>query len=618
MRFLGNKTRMLHNINSVIESNNISGSVFCDLFSGSCCVGDYFKDKYKIIANDYLYCLKIIGKAKLENSETPRFLNFIEKYGSDPYSYFNGKQYIADSQFFITNSYSPRGNRQYLTEENSIKIDGIRIEIEELYKELIISEKEYSFLLASLIESVMGVSNTSGTYEAYLKHWDTRALKSFEIAPLEINNVKPISNNVVYNIDSNELIRHIKGDILYIDPPYTVTDYNAAYHVLESIAKYDYPTINGITGRRKDENNKSKYTRKEQALKNLEDLLRQAQFKHILISYSTQGLVSVNELEELAKRFAIDNAVLVYEFPYRQYKNIRTSQKGKNLKEVLIYFQKDNAVIKSPLNYTGSKYGIIDKIIKVLPKRISTFVDVMGGAFNVGVNIVAKSVIYNEFLPHTFGLVKILLEKDKEELIKIIDNIVADYSLEKTEKEPYLKLRDDYNKTKDIYKLFVLHMFCFQNQMRFNSKLEFNTPVGNCSYNETIEDRIKLFMPKTSDYKLINDSYAMMDLASFDKDTVFYFDPPYFITSATYNDGKRGFIGWDANEETKLLDFIAKLHEKGFRFILSNVIYHDEHTNHLLKEWIATHNFFVKNVDNVGSKNSRDEVLITNYDWRKS
>ena len=76
MRFLGNKTRMLENINSVIEDNNIDGSVFCDLFAGSSCVGDYFKGKYTIISNEYLYCLSVISRAKLNNSEVPSFSKF--------------------------------------------------------------------------------------------------------------------------------------------------------------------------------------------------------------------------------------------------------------------------------------------------------------------------------------------------------------------------------------------------------------------------------------------------------------------------------------------------------------------------------------------------------------
>lgn len=616
MRYLGNKTRMLENINSVILDNNITEGVFCDLFAGSGSVGDYFKEKFQIISNDFLHSLSIVNKAKLENKDIPAFKDFIKKYDVDPFAYFNNKFYISDSQFFITNNYSPKGKRQFFTEKNATKIDGIRIEIEKLYKDFIIDIKERNFLIASLIESVMGVSNTTGTYEAYLKNWDNRALKEFELQPINIRKTNKIFNNTIYNKDSNELLRKINGDVLYIDPPYTVTDYNSAYHVLESISKYDYPTIGGITGRRKEITKKSKYTKKKQALINFEDLFRQANFNHILVSYSTQGLVAVDELVELAKKFAINNEVKVYEFPFREYKNIRSSQKGDDLKEVILYFKKNLEIIKSPLNYTGSKYSILNEITKVLPKHISTFIDIMGGAFNVGVNVVAEKVIYNEFLPHTFNIIKTLLTEDSNYIINKVETIISEFKLEKANKENYILLRNDYNNTKDIYKLFVLHMYCFQNQMRFNGKLEFNSPVGNCSYNTTLTERIQKFIPRSNNYKLFNLSYKDIDISNLDKDPVFYFDPPYFITNATYNDGKRGFVGWNADEETKLLEYITFLHENGFKFILSNVIYHNENTNYILAEWVKTHKFNVVNIDNVGAKNTRDEVIITNYDWR--
>lgn len=615
MRFIGNKTRMLENINAVIRENGIEGGVFCDLFAGSGAVGDYFKDRFSVIANDYMSCLSIINGAKLENCRIPEFSVFCKRYGVDPFAYFNGKEYAADSQYFIANNYSPMGGRQFFTEANAVKIDGIRIEIEELYKNGLVDERERNFLIASLIESVMGVSNTSGTYEAYLKTWDKRALKPLVLESVALREVQSLYDNRVFNTDGNELIRRIQGDVLYVDPPYTVTDYSSAYHVLESIARYDYPTVKGITGRRQESVNKSKYTRREQALKNFEDIFRQARFRHVLISYSTQGVMSVEELCALAKKFAVNGQIKVYEYPFREYKNIRSSKKGEHLKEVIIYFEKDLELIKSPLNYTGSKYCVFDEICKVMPKHISTFVDAMGGAFNVGANMVTERVIFNEFLPHTYKLIDLLLNENKNELIERVERLIAEYGLRKGDKQAYIHLRNSYNADKDIYKLFVLHMYCFQNQMRFNSKLQFNTPVGNCSYNETLKERILKFVPKTSRVELLNLSYEQIDLAGLDRDTVFYFDPPYFITSATYNDGKRGFIGWGAGEEAKLLEYIASLNDRGYKFVLSNVIYHNGAKNCILADWISTHDFRVKNIGIVGSKNSRNEVLITNFDW---
>ncbi len=618
MRYLGNKTRMLSNIDYVLQDNQVQGHIFCDLFAGSGSVGDYFKGKYSIVANDFLFSMNIINRAKLENGHIPSFDMFRNIYHTDPFTYFNEKTYIMDSQYFIANNYSPLGSRQFFTSENAIKIDGIRIEIEELYKNLIFDIKERNFLLASLLESVMGISNTTGTYEAFLKTWDKRAFKSLCIEPLNFVNTDEVNvvDNVVYNIDSNELIRKINGDILYIDPPYTITEYDSAYHLLESIAKYDYPDIAGVTGRRKNKKQKTKYTKKECVLENFEDLFRQAQFKHILVSYSTQGLVSIDSIVSIARRFAVNNEVKVYEFPYKEYKNINSSKKSMNLKEVIIYFEKNIDIIRSPLNYTGSKYGIFNELLKVMPKHISTFVDVMGGAFNVGVNIIAEHIVYNELLPHTFQIINLLLNEDKKYIINKIECIIKEYNLQKCNKNMYLKLRSDYNTSKDIFKLFVLHMYCFQNQMRFNNKLEFNSPVGNCSYNNTLAERIYSFYPKTNSICFLNYSYANIKFQEYDKDSVFYFDPPYFITNATYNDGKRGFIGWNADEETKLLEYITELHLHGYKFILSNVLYHNDSSNYILIEWIKTHHFNIKYIDNVGSKNSRNEVVIYNFDWR--
>ena len=616
MRFLGNKTRLLEKIEYVINENNIQGEIFCDLFSGSSSVGDYFKDRFKIIANDYMHSLSVFAKGKLMFNDIPKFEMFNRKYGVSPFEYLNNKEYEFNQQYFITKNYSPKGDRQFFTKENALKIDGMRIEIESLYKDKSLSENEYYFMLASLLESVMGISNTTGTYEAFLKKWDRRALKDFEIIPLEFNHTSLYGKNRVFNKDSNELIREIEGDVLYIDPPYTITNYSSAYHLLESISKYDYPKIRGITGRRVNRQEKSRYTRKDEALINFEDLLRQAQFRHILISYSTQSLIPIEELIDLIKIFAKDEKVKVYKFPYREYKNIRSSQKENKLKEVVIYFEKDLSINKSPLNYTGSKDTIISDITKVLPKKITTFVDIMGGAFNVGANMYAtERVIYNEFLPHVYKIISKLLDVDNEKIINDVEETILRFNLSKGNKESYYNLRKEYNKTKKDIDLFVLQMYCFQNQMRFNSSMGFNTPVGNCAYNETTKERILNFKPKTKNIELYNKSYEEFDVSKFDKDTLFYFDPPYFITNATYNDGKRGFIGWDADEETKLLEFMDTINKNGYKFILSNVIYHGDKVNHLLEEWVKTNNCYIKEINGVGSKNRRNEVLIFNYDW---
>ena len=132
-------------------------------------------------------------------------------------------------------------------------------------KGYLIDENEYYYLLASLIEGIPFVSNITGTYGAYLKDWDKRAFKKFEM--IRLNVIDNAYINECYNINSNDLISKISGDILYLDPPYNERQYLPNYHLLETIAKYDNPKINGKTGIREYTNQKSNYCIKRKVYK---------------------------------------------------------------------------------------------------------------------------------------------------------------------------------------------------------------------------------------------------------------------------------------------------------------------------------------------------------------
>lgn len=616
MRYLGNKTKLLYFIENVINKYNIDGEVFADLFAGTCSVGDYFKDRYKIIANDYLASSSIICKAKLKNECKPKFDKFYSKYEMSPFEWFNTKQYIAQENYFIYNNYTPIGDRMYFTEDNAKMIDGIRLDIEELFKNDTIDDNEYSYLISSLLESALKVSNTSGTYQAFFKFWEQRAQKVLRLEPLEINEVSIVGENLIYNKNTNNLVREISGDIAYIDPPYTTTQYINSYHMLETVTKYDYPEIFGKTGRRTNREF-SGYSNKTKAIEEFEDLFRQLQFKHILVSYSNQSIVDIDELVELARKFAVNGAVNVEYAEYREYATNNQSYKGngKKLNEVLIYFRKDTTINKSPLNYSGSKDTLIPAIFKQLPKHIGTFVDAMGGAFNVGANVVAiDKVIYNEYNKYVFEIMEMLIQNTPEFICNEVENVVSEYNLEKKNKEAYLSLRNDYNKNKNPMYLFVLQIYAFQNMIRFNNSQYMNTPVGNNEYSNSISERINNYIIKTVEYKLNNSRYQDIIYEKYPTDTLFYFDPPYFITNAEYNDGKRGLAGWDAEKETELLMHVLNLHNNGYKFMISNVISHKDKKHNILIEWAKEHKFNIISVGKTGIKYPREEVVIVNYD----
>lgn len=616
MRYLGSKIKLLNHIEKVIEDNQIQGETFADLFAGTSCVGDYFKEKYTIISNDFLTYAYVFSKAKLMNATAPSYKKFNKKYGCNVFTWLNEKVYKVDDTFFVYNNYTPKGGRMFFTEENGIKIDGIRQEIECLYNKNDLNEEEYYFLIASLLESVTRYSNTSGTYEAYFKFWDPRAEKRFVIEPLEIHETNCLKKNEIYNEDTNKLIRNISGDIAYIDPPYTVTQYVSAYHMLETIAKYDSPKITGVGGKRNRGDSNSLYAQKTQVKRIFEDLFRQIQFKDIIVSYSNQGLIPLDELIELIKTFAIDGKVQVNQFDYKEYQNHRSSNKsnGRKLNEVLIYFKKDLSINKSPLNYSGSKDSILLPILKTLPANVDTFVDAMGGAFNVGANVSAMSnVVYNEANPYVFEIIQWLLNEDKEKIISDIEEVIDKFKLEKGNKEAYYALRNAYNLNPSPLYLYVLHMYSFQNMIRFNSSHQFNTPIGVAGYSEDIKQRIKRFKTKAATFTLNNLDYTQLKWDSYPVNTVFYFDPPYYITSASYNDGKRGMKGWGITQEIELLSILSHLNSMNYKFMLSNVLEHKGKRNELLTQWIEENHFRVIPIGVSGYRYAKNEILVVNY-----
>lgn len=617
MRYLGNKTKLLPFIEKTIQKYHLRGDTFADLFAGTGTVGDYFKDRYKIISNDFLYYSFVLNKAKLLNPQIPNFVRFEEEYGENIFRWLNTRVYIPDNSYFIYNNYTPVGDRMFFTEKNAIKIDGMRMDIDTLKNKHLISESEYFFLLASLLESVTRVSNTSGTYEAYFKFWESRAKKDFILEPLEMKTTDSLySINNIYQEDTNKLIRKISGDIAYIDTPYTVTQYVSAYHMLETIAKYDSPRIKGVGGKRERGNKNSLYARKNSVREQFEDLFRQLQFRYVMVSYSNQGLLDLDELVELAKLFAVNGEVHIEKQAYSEYQNHRSSNKrnGKQLNEVLIIFEKDNSINKSPLNYSGSKDKLVPIINKELPKHVGTFVDAMGGAFNVGANVTATDkIVYNDVNTYVFKLILWIMNTPKNEQVEESRKIIEQFNLTKGNKATYLALREAFNQDKDIKKLFVLHLYSFQNIIRFNSKLEFNTPVGVAGYSNDLTERQLNFKPKTKIVDFINENCLDINIRKFDKDTVFYFDPPYNITKAAYNDGKRGFGGWNDKNEFELLNYLDLIDKYGRKFMLSNVIRHKEKVNKILSNWLDKRNYKIVDAGVSGWRYSKDEVIIKNF-----
>jgi adenine-specific DNA-methyltransferase len=345
LRYIGSKRLLLDEINLIIKENIfLKNIVFADIFSGSSVVARHFKSEYEIITNDKLYFSYTLQKATLENNTVPTFKKLNDFLKIRDVFYYLEKTEIDESNlesFFVYKHYSPnvKCNRMYFTNEIAKRIDYIRITIEKWKLEKLISSKEYFYLLASLIETVPFYSNISGTYGAYLKHWDRRVLKDFSLSRIEVIDNK--KKNKSYNEDANQLISHIQGDILYVDPPYNSRQYLPNYHILETIAKYDNPDITGITGiRTYSEQERSLYCKKNFALQTMEDLINKANFKFIIFSYNSEGIITEKQFEHLLSKYAKQGTFIKKVIPYTKYKGKLDHVSEKPLYELLYLIEK--------------------------------------------------------------------------------------------------------------------------------------------------------------------------------------------------------------------------------------------------------------------------------------
>lgn len=322
MRYIGGKTGLLENILTEVLKRNCRSVL--DVFSGSGVVSERFAT-YGLTtkSNDFLYFSYVLSRGLITFSREPQYLNLPIK---NPIAYLNNLKIedtcINREECFIWNHYSPHDNcnRMYFQENNALKIDIIRITIENWKDKGYLTDDEYFYLLSRLLSAVPYVSNIAGVYGAYLKKWETRSFKSLELVDGNIaksNN----KNNKAYNLDYKDFLKIQSADLLYADPPYNGRQYLPNYHILETIAKYDYPIIHGISGMRQYGNEaKSDFCKSASVASAFEDLIKLAKVNHIIISYNNEGLISTNDLTSLCKTYAKQRTFNLVEIPYRRYK----------------------------------------------------------------------------------------------------------------------------------------------------------------------------------------------------------------------------------------------------------------------------------------------------------
>ena len=364
MRFIGNKELITKDIERLLETKSLINKklIFFDAFCGTGAVADYFKKNFDLKINDMILWSTLYSKGRIQ-SENCSF----ELLGFCPFEFLNSSEEIVEGFFY--KNYSPaRSKRMYFTAENAGRIDFFRSTIELWRNENRLSENEFAYLLASLIESISYISNTAGVYGAFLKHWDSRAHKKLELFRVASKKNKPVSLHV-YNSKIEDIIEEVECDILYLDPPYTQNQYGTQYHILETLVRNDNPSISKITGSRSTSSLRSDWSKNYKSHILFDKIIAKTTAKHIILSYSIDGFLSKSYIEAVLKRYGKIETYLCQKISYNKYTNYK-SRKGKEHFELLFYIEKKSkkdVIYEGPLNYIGSKSRTVSYTHLTLP-----------------------------------------------------------------------------------------------------------------------------------------------------------------------------------------------------------------------------------------------------------
>src|SRR3989339_1292665 len=614
MRFIGNKELITSEIKELLEDQNLTdkGLILFDAFCGTGAVSDALKDSFKIIANDMLRWCTIYTRGRICAIDCS-----FDNLGFDPFDFFNSNNNRLKGFFY--KNYSPGSSeRMYFTSENAGRIDYVRTTIEEWSQSNLISENEYAYLLACLIESVSVVSNTAGVYGAFLKHWDSRATKPILFKKFDTNNPQHFKVEFI-NYKIEDIISEIDCDILYIDPPYTQNQYGTQYHLLETLVLYDNPHISAITGSRSTTKLRSDWSKDYKSHILFDRILAKTKAKYIVFSYSKDGFMSKSFIEASMKRYGKAETYICKKLSYRKYTNFKSRKKNDHF-EYLFYVERkseNEIVYESPLNYIGSKAKMASFIKNNAPNKFNYFVDAFGGGFNVGINIDENRILYNDINHFVSKLVASFKTTDTYQYILYLKRIIKKFRLEPENAESFIKVRDYYNsfplEKRDPKLLYAVILYGFNQQIRFNGDHDFNNPVGMRWFNDKVLEKMISFSRVIKEKNILFESKDYNKIFyEFNKNTFTYLDPPYMLTNGSYNDGKRGFHGWNSESEKKFFDFVDKLNEKGTPFMISYILDHKGKFNYQLEDWIKKGGYNVIEVDPILG-NNRMEILITNY-----
>ena len=257
--------------------------------AGTHSLGFYLKDKKKVIANDIMKYSFLIGKAIIESSILK--LRPLKIESNAQYNFFE-KNYAGT----------------YFTTKQCQDLDAIKYSIEKLK-----DEYEKACYYSCVFNILDRIGTTAGHFDGFLKQntkkakirRDKDALRYFGSEVREFTNKINKHDSKVYNLDAVDLLDEIdKVDTIYIDPHYNHRQYNTLYHIPEMFVKYSGKLKNCLY-KYPEKRFFSPYSYKSKAIAAFDYLIKKACSKsnHIIFSYSNNGILPINKLLMIFKKY---------------------------------------------------------------------------------------------------------------------------------------------------------------------------------------------------------------------------------------------------------------------------------------------------------------------------
>ena len=326
IKYIGSKLKLIPQVLELVKK--VNAKIILDGFSGTTRVSQALaKLGYTVICNDVAPWSKIFGTCYLLNTK-PRdaYQPLIDHLNAVP---------SIDGWF--TEHYGGHANSGCAIQEdglkkpwqfhNTRKLDAIRQEIETLKLDPI----EKAVALTSLILALDRVDSTLGHFSAYLREWAPRAYKELVLKVPEIFTSE--GDHQVHQADIFELVPRVSVDLAYFDPPYGSNNekmppsrvrYAAYYHLWKSVVLFDKPTLFGKAKRRQDTSDPlaasifEEFRRNDDgqfiAVQAIAKLVRETQARWILLSYSSGGRATAQQLNEVMQNSGKLLAVLELDY----------------------------------------------------------------------------------------------------------------------------------------------------------------------------------------------------------------------------------------------------------------------------------------------------------------